>query len=186
MQPIWIEERIVSSEETPLTKTDIATLREKIKKQVKLFLPAYLLLIGIAVFFLIYGPESVNIGKSNRLEITDEFKHNFWIAAPYVSAFIVLMSTFYFGKYYVQNVQPLIKDVRSGKKKLIFFKPLKTEMAFFKRYYLGTPIFDNQQIQIAAEDFFLIQEDYLLCLELGANSRQILRLLYGEKEINYW
>ena len=186
MSPKWITERIISTEEVLLSSDDKLLLKAKIKKQFKLFLPAYVLLLSIAAFFILYGPDSINVGKDYQIEITDDVKKNFWIAAPYVSGFIAIMATIFFGRYYIQYVQPVIKDVKSNKKKLIYFKPLKVEMALFRRYYLGTPIFSNQQIQVSAEDFFMISEEYPLCLEVGPNSQQILRLMYGGREIQYW
>lgn len=186
MAPKWIAERIVSTEEVPLSQEDILKLKTKIKKQLKLFVPPYLLLLFISAFFIIYGPDSLYVGHRYMTDITDEQKKNFWIVAPYVSAFIALMATIFFGRYYFQNVQPLIRDLKSNQKKLLFFKPQKTEMSFFKRYYLGTPIFSNQQIQVSAEDFYTIDEKHLLCLEVAETSQEILRLMYMNKEINYW
>ena len=94
------------------------------------------------------------------------------------------MLNIYFGKLYFQSLRPLLKDIKLSKKLLLFFKPEKTPMTLFNKYYLTTPLYNYQQIQVNAGDFNNISDHNDLCLEVGPNSVFVLRLLNGEKELS--
>lgn len=186
-----IPERISYTEEKPLSKNDLELLKTKRNKQFLFLLSGYLPFIAFVLYFLIIGPDSLNIGRSSglwrsKITIDDEQKNRFWTIAPYFVAFIFLILNIYFAKLYFQSIQPLIKDIKLNKKQLLFFKSVKSPMAFFNKYYLSTPLYQNQQIEVSREDFDNITETNQLCLEVGPNSTFIFRLLNGEKEIKYY
>jgi len=68
----------------------------------------------------------------------------------------------------------------------LHIRPEKTEMAFFNKYFIATPVFRKQQVQIAREDFYSITDDKTLILELAPNSQAILRFTNNGKEIGFY
>ena len=182
-------ERISYTEIQPLLPEDITLMKDKIFRQLIIYLPGYLLLMGIGIYIWLRGPEVLHDRDSFPLEplqIDEETKTNFWTVAPYFCIFLFLLSTIFFGRYYFQSLHPIVKDIKKRKKSLIFYKPKKSAMAFFNRYYLSTPLFEKQQIEVSREDFESIGESDLLCLESGPESNFILSLRNGEKKINFY
>jgi hypothetical protein len=183
-----IQERIIRTEEEKLSEKDRADLLAKRNKKLLYLLTAYIPLALILSYVYFSGP-SVAYRDNNpypRHEITDDDIKNFSIAAPLICGFLFLMLTGFFLHYYLQSVAPLLKDLRNGKKLLLFIKPEKTEMAFFNKYFIATPIFKKQQVQISREDFNNITSDKPLILELAPHSHAILRFTNDGKEITFY
>jgi hypothetical protein len=179
-----IPERIVYTEETDLSAEDILILKGKINQQLKILLPAFLALTGIGLYVWMAGPD--NMPRKRYLHLNEDDKQRFWIVAPYVVSFFWLSILIYFSKVYLQTIQPLLKDIKAGKKKFLFFEPKKTAMPVFNKYFVATPIYQTQQIEINREDFENIIEPYLLHIEVAPHSTYILRLKKDNTEINYW
>jgi hypothetical protein len=151
-------------------------------------LPPYTVLLGIGMYQCSLGVGGLGKDRvsGRKMEFNDDDAQRFHTVAPYIFGFLILMATIYFAKQFFQSIYPLTKDVRERKKSLIYYKPAKSAMPFFNRYYLSTPLYKNQQIEISREDFESIPESNELCLEVGSNSTFILRLRNGEKEIKYY
>jgi len=188
MRPRIIKERVSAIEESPLSNDDQKLLKKGIQTQLDIFVPAYVAIVLISLYMWVEGPDSINTGRDawNQIQITPEVENNFWTAAPYVCSFIFLMATIFFLKYYLQTVRPVLRDLKNRKKKLVFFRPEKTDMSAFNRYYLTIPLSKDQLVEITQEDFFLINDAGLLCLEIGPDSQYILRLMYHGKEIKFF
>jgi hypothetical protein len=189
MRQQLMPERIVSQAEKPLSAKDIQLLKNNRNKQFLFLLSAYLPLVCIGIFVLLEGPQSLNEGRHSsnyQVHLNAKLRSRFWTVAPYVLSFFFIMLTFYFGKLYFQTIRPLNMDLKKGMKDLFFFKPAKNPMAFFNKYYLSTPLYNNQQIEVSREDFENIATTDELCLEVGPASKYILRLMNREKEINYY
>ena len=184
-------ERISRSEERLLSNEDMVILRAKRNKQLIFLLSGYLPFIAFGLFILIMGPYSLKtsprriMGEFTKINIDDEQKSRFWAVAPWFLGFMFILLTIYFTRLYFQSIKPLSKDIQFNKKQLLFFKPVKNPMAFFNKYYLSTPLYQNQQIEISREDFDSIHDNDELYLEVGPNSTFILRLCNGDKEIRY-
>src|SRR5260221_3217287 len=185
-----ITERITRTEERPFSKEDLQLLKSKRNKQFRILASGYLPFIAFGLYILFMGPQSLNTGRHDnirpymKMNIDDEQRNRFWTVAPYFLGFMFLILNIYFGKLYFQSLRPLLKDIKLNKKQLIFFKPEKTAMALFNKYYLTTPLYKYQQIQVNADDFNNISDHNDLCLEVGPNSVFVLRLLNGEKELS--
>lgn len=184
-------ERIAHTEEIPLSKKDLELLKSKRNKQFLFLLSGYLPFIAFGLYFLVMGPDSLNTGRSsglwrNKITIDEEQKNRFWIIAPYFIAFIFIILNIYFAKLYFQSIKPLIKDIKLNKKQLLFFKPAKNPMTFFNKYYISTPLYQNQQIEVSHADFESINENNELCLEVAPSSTFIFRLCNGNNEIKYY
>jgi len=181
-------ERISYTEEELLSPDDNLVLKDKRDRRFFFLMSGYLPLLGVCAFLFLYGPDVLNFRHTRfqRMNITEDVRGRFWTIAPYFAIFFFLMATMLFAKFYFESLHPLIKDLKKGKKTLIFYKPKKTEMAFFNRFYLSTPLYNNQQIEVSREDFYSIDETVLLCLEMGSDSNFILRLRNGEKKINFY
>src|SRR4051812_34600554 len=119
-QELLMQERVSFTQETALETVDIRLLKSESARQIKIFLPAYLGLMGVGLYILVKGPSSINTGKrlAYRIKITEDEIILFWKVAPYFSAFIFLASTIYFTNYYFRNIHPYFKDVRNKKKTL--------------------------------------------------------------------
>lgn len=184
-------ERISHTEEKPLSNEDLELLKTKRNKQLLFLLSGYFPFIVFGIYILLMGPGSLNTGRTsglwrNKITINENTKSHFWNVAPYFVAFIFILLNIYFGKLYFQSINPLMKDIKENTVQLLFFKPVKNPMAFFNKYYLSTPLYQNQQIEISREDFESINDNDELTLEVGPNSTCIFRLCNGNKEINYY
>ena len=183
-----IQERIIRTEEEKLSEKDRADLLAKRNKKLLHLLTAYIPLALILLYVYISGPSVVyreNYPHPEH-EITDDDIENFNMAAPLICGFLFLMLTAFFLRYYLQSVAPLTKDIRKNKKLLLHIKPEKTEMAFFNKYFIATPIFKKQQVEIAKEDFYNIADDKPLILELAPHSQAVLRFTNDGKEITFY
>jgi hypothetical protein len=184
-------ERISRTEDRPLAKEDVEVLKTRRNKQLLFLLSGYLPFILFGLYILLMGPGSLNTGRGSgmlrhQMTIDEHTKSNFWTVAPWFIGFLFIMLNIYFAKLYFQTLRPLIKDIRENKKQLLFFRPAKSEMAFFNRYYLSTPLYQNQQIEVSREDFASISDNDELCLEVGPHSNCIFRLCHRDKQINYY
>ena len=167
----------------PLTAGEITLMKNKVVKQLRIYVPGYLLLTAIAIYFLISGPESLeNLRRPG--DISEEMRSRFWTVAPYFSLFLFLLTTVFLAIYYFRSVRPFIRDIKSRKKIAIFYRPKKTPMALFNRYYITIPLYSNQQIEVNKADFDRIKDEELLCLEMGPSSNFILNLKNKEENIH--
>jgi len=188
MQKI-IHERIIKTEEQLLSESDQAGLIQKRNKQLIYLFSSYVPLALILVYVFINGLSVVYREKKfpyQKHEIDEDDISNFALVAPYVCGFFFLMLTLFFIRFYLQTAAPLIKDIKQNKKLLLAIKPEKTEMAFFNKYYITTPVQKKQQVQIDREDFNNITVHSHLILEMAPNSQIILRLTNNEKEIRFY
>ena len=187
MQKI-IQERIIRSEEHLLSELDRSNLVTKRNKQVVFLLSSYIPLALILVYVFVNGLTVIYRDKYPypKHEIDEDDINRFALVAPYVCGFFFLMLTGYFIYYYLQSTAPLIKDLNKGKKFLLYMRPEKTEMPFFSKYYISTPIPKKQLVQIDKEDFHNITDDNSLILELAPHSEAILRIVNKGKEIKYY
>lgn len=181
-----IKEQISYTEERPLQSEEIQLLKDKVFRQILLYLPGYLLLLGGALIIFMNAPNSFKMVVDHNANLDDDETERMWRLAPYVSLFVFLMSTIFFGKIFYQSILPILKDIKHKTKTLIFYKPERIPMAVFNRYYLSTPLFTKRQIQIDDKDFHMIAEADELCLEVGKSSLIVLGLKKNDKKINYF
>jgi hypothetical protein len=192
MKQKLMRERISRTEERPLSDDDLALLKAKRNKQLLFLLSGYLPFIAFALFILLMGPYSLNTNRRGimrdvtKLDIGEDQSSRFWTVAPYFLGFMFILLTIYFARLYFQSLKPLMKDIKVNNKQLLYFKPVKNPMAFFNKYYLSTPLFQNQQIEVSRDDFESIHDNDELHLEVGPESTFILRLCNGNKEIKYF
>ena len=181
-----IKEQVSYTEEKPLQPAEIQKLKDKVFRLVMLYLPGYLLLLTGAIIIYINAPESYKTVVNPGADFDEEETSRMWKLAPYVSMFVVLMSTIFFGKIYYQSILPILKDLKQKVKLLVFYKPEKNAMAVFSRYYLSVPLFTKRQVQVDNNDFNLISDSDELCLHLSKNSFIVLGIKKDDKEIKYY
>jgi hypothetical protein len=186
MKETMIFDSVSYTKMEPLTLNEIRLLKNKVVRQLRVYLPGYLLLTAIAIWFLLRGPEVLNDSKSRlqRLDITEDTRALFWVVAPYFSLFLFLLTTIFLVIYYFKSVRPFIKDIKEGKKITVFYRPKKTAMALFNRYYITIPLLANQQIEVNKADFDKINDNDMLCLEMGPASCFLLNLKTKEENIH--
>ena len=183
-----IEDRVLKTEEQLLSVPDKAELIKRRNKQLAFLLLAYVPLALILLFVYLDGLSIINRDRFpyQKHETTDEDIENFNLAAPYTCGVFFLLLTLFFVKIYIQTIAPLIKDIRKNKKLLLYIKPEKSEMAFFNKYYISTPIRNKQQVQINKDDFYSITNDSDLIVELAPESQNILRLTNNGNQITFY
>lgn len=180
-----IKDHISYTEERQLQPEELQLLKDKVFKQVLLYLPGYLLLIGGALIIFMNAPNSFKMVVNHNASLDEEETGRMWRLAPYVSLFVLLMSTIFFGKIFYQSILPILKDIKHKTKTLIFYKPEKIAMPVFNRYYLSTPLFTKRQIQIDDKDFNIISDTDDICMEVSKTSLIVLGLKKNDKEIKY-
>jgi len=57
-------------------------------------------------------------------------------------------------------------------------------MTLFNRYYITIPLASNQQIEVNKPDFDRINDNDMLCLEMGPNSCFVLNLKNKDENIH--
>jgi hypothetical protein len=185
MKEALIFDSISYTKMEPLTGNEVQLMKNKVIKQLKIYVPGYLLLTAIAIWILAEGPPVLNTGRRYpRITIDENTTTLFWTVAPYFSLFLFLLTTTFLALYYFRSVHPMIKDVKGGKKITVFYRPKKTAMALFNRYYITIPLYSNQQIEVSKVDFDGIKEEELLSLEMGPSSNFILNLKNKEEFIH--
>jgi hypothetical protein len=108
-------------------------MKNKIIKQAKIYVPGYLILTAVAIWFLVRGPESLNDFhqmKSRMLQplnLDDKTRATFWVVAPYFSSFLFFLTTIFLTIYYFRSVHPFVKDRKEKKKIAVFYKPKKKQ-----------------------------------------------------------
>jgi len=179
-----IKKQVSYTEEQLLKPEEMQQLKDKLYKQVMIYLPGYLLLLTVALIIYLNAPESYKTVVRRAAELDEEEVSRMWRLAPYFSLFVFLMATIFFGKIFYQSILPLIKDINHKAKTLIFYKPQKTAMAFFNRYYISIPLFTKRRIEIEGNDFNSISETEDICLEVSKTSLLILQVKVNDKRIN--
>lgn len=174
-------ERIASMEEAPLSADDRQRLKTKRNRQLLFLLPPYLALLAVTAFQWSLGPD----GLAGSEHFDEEDVQRYYTVSPYVFSFFLLMATIYVATLFIRSIYPLSRDIKNSKKSMLFYTPAKSAMPFFKKYYLSTPLYKNQQVEISREDFESIPDNQELCLEVGPSSMYILRLRNNSKEIKY-
>ena len=176
-------QQVSFTEEKPLQTQELQQLKDKVFRHVIIYLPIYLLFLGAA---LILYHDAVMAFKMvvDPSDLSDEEMARMWKLGPYIGLFVFLMATIFFGKIFYQTILPLIKDIKHKTKTLVFYKPQKTEMPFFNRYYISTPLFTKRRIEIDGNDFTVISETENICLEISKSSLIILQLKMNDKRIN--
>jgi hypothetical protein len=181
-----IEEQISRTQEQSLLTAEVQLLRDKVYRQILLYLPGYLLLLTGALIIFLNAPESYKVVVNRSADFDDEETSRMWRLAPYLSLFVVLMATIFFGKIFYQSLLPILKDLKQKVKVLVFYKPQKNAMAVFSRYYVTVPLVTKRQVRVDENDFNLISESDDLCIELSKNSLIVLGIKKDNKEIRYF
>jgi len=180
-----IKDRISRTEEVQLQSEEIQLLKDKAFRQIIIYLPIYILLLGGAVILYYDAPTAFKM-IVDPSELDDEEIERMLKLGPYIGLFVFLMSTIFFGKIFYQSIFPILKDIKHKTKTLVFYKPEKIPMALFNRYYLSIPLFTKRQIQIDDKDFSMISDSDELCLEVSKLSLLVLGLKKNDKKINYY
>jgi hypothetical protein len=180
-----IQERILKTGETLLTDDDRINLVHKRNKQFRFLFVSYMPLALIIAYVFFSGVDVVyrEHFPYQEHEPDEEDVKNFSIVAPYTCGILFLLLTGFFVRYYLQTTATLIKDIRKNKKLLLSIKVEKSDMSFFNKYYLGTPVRTKQQVLVEKDDFHNIQEDSRLVLEIAPYSQTILRITNNEQPV---
>lgn len=179
MEKIILEE-IISSTELPLSNKEKFSLITRRNKKAFYILSIYLTLALVLVYVIATGPGIVS-GKRGVGELTDEDRGNFWTVAPVFCAFLFVLLSIFFIRYYLQAVHPLVKDIKKGTKLLLLLR-LEKRDPFFNRFFIYTPIRKTRQIEISGEDYYQLKQG-AVTLVITPHSHEILQLLNGEQEV---
>jgi hypothetical protein len=149
-----ISARINRSEEAQLNSADIRLLQSKRFNLIVFYILPYFILVFIGFLKLGEGVHGL-YGRRRYLrpKFDEEDVMNFKVVAPYFILGLIVIATIYFIKLYFKDINPLTKDLRNQKKSLLFYEPVKSEMSYFNKYFISTPLFKRQQFEISREDF---------------------------------
>lgn len=181
-----IKERIARTSSAPLTAGDLKELTERRNRKLLFLLPPYFSLVTIGIYLLISGASGVNGAFHKDVIKNEEGVSRFGEVAPYVISFFLLMATIYFIRLFLQMIYPLMRDIREGKKQEYYFNTSKSAMPLFNRYYISTPLYDKQQVEISREVFDSITDNEELVLEAGPRSLVILKVKLKGSEIEFY
>jgi hypothetical protein len=181
-----IPEQIIRTVIAPLTQTDRQELSDRKNKQLLVIISVYIIISGFCALVWKTGSGSMNLdNKSFRVHFSDSDTYSFQMLVPYICGFIFLVTTFFFVKFFVQSIIPLIRGIRNGKKSLLYYIPVKSTETSVNSYCLSTPLHKNQQVKVSREEFESIGEKEELCLEIVSDTVIVLRLTKGQKVIKY-
>lgn len=163
-------------------------LKKQRDRQLLFFIPPYIVLAGIVTYLWSSGVDSLNAGRSRymRMEFSEDDAMRFRVVAPYAFSFFLLLGTIYFGRVFFLVILPIMKDIKSAGKSLVYYIPDKNPMPFFNKYYLSSPLYNKRQIQVSREDFESIPDNTEICLEIGAVSQTVLRLQYNNRDLKFY
>lgn len=181
-----ITEQVSHIQEQPLLPAELQRLKEKVYRQIMMYLPGYLLLLTGALIIYLNAPESFKTVVNRAAEFDDEQTSRMWRLAPYISFFVLLMATIFFGRIFYQSTLPILKDLKQKIKIIIFYKPQKHAMAVFSRYYISVPLNAMRQVRVDQNDFELISGTEDLSVELSKNSLIVLGIKMDGKAIRHY
>jgi hypothetical protein len=86
---------------------------------------------------------------------------------------LFILLTIYFTRYFLQSAYPLFKDLKLGKKTIIYFEPGKYQTPFFAEYYMCLPSLKNPLLRIDKAMYDAIQPGCTARLALSVYSNFI-------------
>lgn len=175
---------IVSSQLRPVEEQDYlvkdeADVLTKIRNRKLVFiLGTYGSLVGVLIYAWIdgffrsfrWGPDAVK-----------RYEH----VAPYLIIFSFVILTIYFIHYYFNSVHPLIKDLKSGMKRIQFFVPGKYQTPFVAEYYLKTPLKKVPLIKIDKDFYDRIHTGSVACICFAPHSKFVLSIEVDRAKVNF-
>ena len=168
---------IISTEQQPMAGDEKNILRANRDKKLFFLLGSYITLAGVVfqVLYMIWDVDHPSIRvlfRYYRLHLS-------------FLAFLLIILTIYFIRYYYKSVHPLVKDVRAGKKEVIFFVPGKYQTPFFAEYYLKTVIEDRSLIRINKELYDTIYDYSRACINMSLYSKFIFSVDIDGKKMKF-
>jgi hypothetical protein len=181
-----IPEQIIRTASVSLAEADSEILNKIKKSQLLILFSTYIIISVFCMYVWKIGAKSIDLdNKSLKVHFTDQDNEALRAAIPYVCSLIFLVATFFFVKFLIQSIIPIIRDIKNEKKLLVYYIPAKLSMPPFKKYYISTPLFKNQQVEVSKEEFESLNKSEELCLEVAPCSFNVLRLTKDQKVIKY-
>ena len=179
-----IEDRIIHKILVDFAEEDLDYIKKRRDRQLIYLATGYFPIVLILMYVLFQGTSLLHIDESKMMD--EKLVRKIEVlrtVIPYTIGFFFVLLTVYFIHYFFQTALPLIRDVKQKQKMLFYYMPEKTEMSIFHRYFLSTPIYKKQQVEITQEDFHAIPPNHPLILEMSPNSLIILRFRLENREI---
>jgi hypothetical protein len=162
----------------PLTREEIFTLKVARNKKLLYILSTYGMLSIVLVFAMIRGwGRAARYGEDELARVNK--------IGPYFFAFIFLLLTYYFIRYYFQSVHPYVKDLKEKQKKTIFFQPLRYKTPAFEEFFFTTPLEKKQLVRVSRADYEEFIAGDTFCFDTAPYSGYIFRLLKNEQKIEF-
>ncbi|MDP4261899.1 MAG: hypothetical protein Q8941_05155 [Bacteroidota bacterium] len=177
---------IISSEISPASEQQELTGEEKSilwnlrNKKLIFFIPSYLSLS----YVFVEGWARVYPGT--YWEAVKEL-FRFRIYPTWYLLFLFLILTIFFARYYLKSIHPLFKDLKAGKKQIIFFVPGKYQTPFFAEYYLKTPSQKTPLLRIDKDLYDTIQSNSAACIKISLYAKFVFSIEVNgiKEEFNY-
>jgi hypothetical protein len=99
------------------------------------------------------------------------------IVAPYFIAFLFILVTIYFIRYYVRSALPFIRDIKLGKKNVLVTRAEKYKTPYAQAYYLKIPFGKrNNMTRIHRQLYDAIGEESQVSIAYAPSSQFILSI----------
>jgi hypothetical protein len=139
---------------------------------------AYTTFTGILIYAWFYGNmRSYRFGE-------DEVERYSYVAPILISFFFIVL-TIYFLRLYLQNLHPLLKDLKAGEKELIFFQPAPYKTPFFEQYYISNVPYRKKMLQVDKGFYELAIQGEQGRISIAPHSRFVFILKIGDLKIEF-
>ena len=105
-----LKDQISYTEERPLQSEEIQLLKDKVFRQVIIYLPIYILFLGGALILYYNAPMAFKM-IVDPSELDDEEITRMLKLGPYIGLFVFLLATIFFGKIFYQSILPLFINI---------------------------------------------------------------------------
>ena len=181
-----IQDQIIRSTIIPLTENDKIFLRDKKNNLLFAAVCIYIVIAGFCLFFWTRKSQLLDLNnKSFRVNFNNGETDRLKEGIPYICALIFLVCTFFVIKIFIQSIVPMIRDLKKGKKSMLYFVPHKSPISSSNTYFLSLPIYGYPTIEVGAEDFGNPNNKEEFCVEMAPQSAILLQLNKNGKSIKY-
>ena len=178
---------ILLTEQQPLTQAEKTILKRIAKKKLRSMALVYAVLVGVLILAWLNGPTSGRraYSRNSSPEAIEERWERFRVVAPIVISFFFTVLTIYFYRYFRQTVYRFLRDIKVGKKDLVYFEPSVYKTPFFESYYIQTILRKRPTIKVSKEFYEQVHPESRACLAISQHAKFVFYLKVDDQQINF-
>jgi hypothetical protein len=104
---------------------------------------------------------------------------------PWFYLFITVLLFIYFINYYFKLIHPVTKDLKEGKKEVLYYAPAKYQTPFFAEYFIVTPLIKRSRVRISKDLFDEIDPQSSAAISYSIYSHFIFSIEVDGKEVKF-